>query len=536
VLLLALFALSIPNDAGFLGTDTGGKVATLESMEESGEFDLDVGYRTADVDPEGKMHPLWLTAQFDDKWVQVTTLPMIVVGSPLYSLGGYRLVLLLPMLGAVAAAFGARALARRLGSRSEWLAFWVVGLASPVTIYALDFWEHTLGLAAMTWGVVAVLDARAQPQRWRFALLFGLGFGLAATMRTEAFVYALVAGLVMIWPSLRRLRLGEAFRNGDVAVTGAVGILVVNGIVETAILGSALRSGRAVGAASSGGGDSDEVTLRFKEAGLTLFGGRASFAMTAYLVGATFVILIVLAVYKVRTDPQASRRFGLLALFLQATRVISGLAFVPGALVAGPMASVGLGAALAEPDRRRETSGALLVIAFGSLPLVWAFQYTGGHVAQWGGRYILLTGLLSSVVGLVWLSSADRWARLGAVAIAALVTFSGLVWMWERTNTVADTMRTLDQLDTPVQVSDIHLFWREGGAFWNGSTRLTVVDEEGREMLGKVLDAHGIDRFVWVQRSGSEPPALAGFEVVDRKTIDYLGDGELAVNTLVETG
>ena len=532
VLMFALFVLSLPNDpGGFLGTDTGGKVATLESIDEGGEFDLDVGYWAADADPEGTIHPLWFTTQFEERWVQVTTLPMIVVSAPLYSLGGYRLTLVLPMLGAVAAAFGARALANRLGSRRDWLAFWIVGLASPVTIYALDLWEHTLGLAAMTWGVVAALDARARPTRWRRALLFGVGFGLAATMRTEAMIYALVAGVVMIWPSLRRLRLGEVTRNGALAATGAVAVLAANSLLEQAVLGSTLRSGRAAGAATSGG-DVDELTERVEEAGLTLFGARASFTSAAYLVGALIVILIVAAVVMARREPAAAKRYGILAIVLQTIRLFGGLGFVPGALVAGPMASVGLGASVAERRHRSDNSAALLIIALGSLPLVWTFQYTGGAAPQWAGRYILLSGLLLTVIGAQWLGTADRWARVGAIGLAAAVTLSGVSWMWVRTNSVADTMRALEQIDTPVQVSDIHHFWREGGGFWNGSTRLTVVDEAGHDKLVEVLDAHDVDRFVWVQYAGSETAETAGYEVVSRDTIEFIAGVDLAVTTM----
>jgi len=73
---------------------------------------------------------------------------------PLYLVGGDRAVLLLPMLGALVCALAARALARRLGGGDGWAAFWIIGLASPVAIYALDFWEHSIGLALMLWGVV----------------------------------------------------------------------------------------------------------------------------------------------------------------------------------------------------------------------------------------------------------------------------------------------------------------------------------------------------------------------------------------------
>src|SRR5207302_443109 len=137
-------------------------------------------------------------------WVNVTTLPMLYLADPLYRLGGYRLTLLLPMLGSVLAALAARVLARRLGG-GGWVAFWVVGLASPLAIYALDFWEHSLGVALMAWGVVLLVDVVEGRAGWRAALGAGLLFGSAATMRTEALVYALVAtGVVCVMLLVRR--------------------------------------------------------------------------------------------------------------------------------------------------------------------------------------------------------------------------------------------------------------------------------------------------------------------------------------------
>src|SRR5258707_11156205 len=106
------------------------------------------------------------------------------------------------MLGGLLPARGARALARRLGGHGD-LAFWAVGLATPVVVYALDFWEHTLGLAAMVWGVVLLLDVADRRAGWRAALAGGALFGVAATMRTEALVYAVVTVGVAAWVARR---------------------------------------------------------------------------------------------------------------------------------------------------------------------------------------------------------------------------------------------------------------------------------------------------------------------------------------------
>src|SRR5205823_3246135 len=154
-LVLAVFVgLSFVNDSrGFLGTDTGAKVATLKVMRQHAGLDPDVGYWAAAHDPTGRLHPLYDTVRVGHRWIAVTTLPVLYLGHPLYDLGGYRLALLLPMLGTMAAALASRALARRLGAdeRLGWVAFFVVALGSPLALYALDFWEHSIGVALMGW-------------------------------------------------------------------------------------------------------------------------------------------------------------------------------------------------------------------------------------------------------------------------------------------------------------------------------------------------------------------------------------------------
>src|SRR5436305_7683418 len=104
LLLVVYIGLSFLNDPhGSLGTDTGGKVATLRSMTVNARhghvLDPDVGYWAARWDPKGTLHPLWYTYRLGRKWVNVTTLPMLDVAYPLWRLGGYRAALLVPMLG-----------------------------------------------------------------------------------------------------------------------------------------------------------------------------------------------------------------------------------------------------------------------------------------------------------------------------------------------------------------------------------------------------------------------------------------------------
>ena len=76
LLLLAVYVgLSFLNSPrGFLGTDTGGKVATLKVMSESGRFDPDLGYWAEEWDPAGGLYPIGFTAHTTSgRWVNVTT-------------------------------------------------------------------------------------------------------------------------------------------------------------------------------------------------------------------------------------------------------------------------------------------------------------------------------------------------------------------------------------------------------------------------------------------------------------------------------
>ena len=303
-------------------------------MDARGDLDPDLGYWAERFDPDGiactrsRSH-----YHIGGRWVNVTTLPMIYAATPLYDLGGLRGILLIPMLGGCLSALAARALARRLATRnpgsSGWIAFWAVGLATPVAVYALDFWEHTIGLAAMLWGVVALLDVakrapspdsgasatlperaerapsllvgtasgassaadrpsrsspsplvdgastvsfgadrprrsapsplvdgastvsfgadrprRSTPGGWRMAMLGGAAFGVAATTRTEALVYAAVT-FVVVGIVLLADRRRDVLR---VAAGAAVGFTVpigLNHLLERAVLGQGLRASRA---------------------------------------------------------------------------------------------------------------------------------------------------------------------------------------------------------------------------------------------------------------------------------------------------
>lgn len=430
VLLGAYVTLSFLNSPdGFLGTDTGAKVATVRVMSERGTFRPDVGYWAVAVDPDGRFHPLIYTERRGDQFLAVTSLPMVLAARPLWDVGGPRLALLLPMLGAVVTAGAAAALARRLGGDARW-AFWGVGLSSPVVLYATDLWEHALGLGCMAWGVVVAVDLVERPRWWR-GLLVGLAFGAAFTMRTEAAVYVLgvvgVAGVVL----LARRRWQVAVAAGAAAVAGFVAVAGLNQLLEQALIGSAYRSGRAQSTAAGGGAD---LALRVKEAFVTSLSPYPSVAARELVFAAVYAVALVAGAWLGARRSRVLPALVVLAVagLVLVDRAAFGLGWMPGSLAVAPLGGVALARGWADVRTRL-----VLAFALAPLPLVFFFQFPGGALPQWGGRYLLLTTFCLVVVGLVrlpQLEPAVRWVFVGATVA---VTVFGVAWVSQRTHAVA---------------------------------------------------------------------------------------------------
>ena len=528
VLLLAAYgALSLLNNPrGTLGTDTGGKLATLAEMDRTHSLDPDLGYWAEDRDPEGRLHPLWYTSHVGDRWVNVTTLPMVVAASPLYDVGGPRAVLLLPMLGAAFAALAARALSRRIAGGDGWWAFWVVGLASPIAIYALDFWEHAPGVAFVLWAVVFMYDLLDGRAGWRGALAAGALFGAAATMRTEALVYAAAAvgitAVVLLHRTVvrREQTWTRNFQFGFAWLAGIGAVLMANQLLERAILGSAIRADRAAGTAGMAGEGS---SVRMQEAVTTAVGLNRYDLHTSWLIGAFAVALVAYAAWHFTGPRRADLRIGVVAVVVAFLvywmRISDGVGFIPGFLSASPLAAAGI--AVGWTVRRWRVMGLLALLA---LPVVWLFQFSGGAAPQWGGRYVLVTGTLLVIGAAVVLPVMPKAGRIALVALAVLVTASGLAWLSQRSNTVADAMTAFRTDDGTVLVSREQHVLREVGAYYHADDRwLTATTPRNLDFAAEIAADIDAPALRVVSLEGRKIPATIGeWQRTDRSRVEFL--------------
>ncbi len=516
-------------------------------MHDHGGLNPDIGYWAEKWDPQGRLHPLYYTAHIGGKWVNATTLPALYLAYPLYELGGYRGALLVPMLGAMLAALAARALARRIAGGDGWTAFWLVGLASPLTVYALDLWEHTLGVGLVAWGIALLYDFAHGRAGWRAAAGAGLLFGLAATMRTEALVYGAVATVVFCATALWRSRRFVATAVAGLAVLVGLAVpLAGNLALERATIGSSLRAERATGTVQ--GAPVDPLAHRADESVITATSLGEWSGGESYLIGGALLALLIVFATRA-THGRAGRPTaivaagGIAALYL--IRVAGGLGFVPGLVAATPLAAVGLALGWRhtpsgddhsndDEPHEPEPAGRRLLLAVGllALPIVWALEYTGGAEPQWGARYILPSGLLLATVGAVSLPLLAAWARRAIVGLAIAITCFGLAWLSVRSHDAARAEAVLARRPEPVLVSRVAHLAREGGEVANRHRWLTAVTDADEADAVRVVQESGLGGFGLVELDAdARSRQIPGFDRKGTARLEFLPGVLIRVTT-----
>lgn len=465
VLGVQLLVLSFSADAVYSGSDAGGRAAAVVAAADRGSCEHDLGYWAAPWDPAARVHPLVNTLAVGEQFVQPVPILFVCAASPLVSAGGIDGALVLSIGGVFAAAAGAWLLERTAGGDGTW-SLVLVGLIGPVAFYGSDVWEHApaVGLALFGTGLFARVLVHGRPG-WMNATVAGASWGLAATMRTEIALVALalVVGLVVV-PETRAM-LRTLWRDALVSAVVALMVIVGDIVLEAAIVGTRYRSDRSGGQAS----DALDRTDGWQEDVVATTVGLAANDTDWVVMG--FGGLFVLLIFGLSAGSAGIRLsratewtvIALLAVIL-AIRIADGPGFVPGMLAAAPVGVAGLWTlrrSVAPPVIRAVAIGATLC-----LPVVWALQWRGNLIAQWGGRYVLLSGGLLTVCGVLALNGhRRRLVRPIVFGIAVAIGVLGLVWKVERSHIAHDVVSDLAALSCDeVLVITTPFVPREGGA------------------------------------------------------------------------
>jgi hypothetical protein len=303
--------------------------------------------------------------------------------------------------------------------------------------------------------------------------------------------------------------------------------LLANGLLEGLVLGGDLRSSRAASTAARSG---SEASGRIQEAFTSAVGiGFGSLEPSSdWFLGAVVVVLVGAGALALRSDDRRVRIMGgavdVVAALLFVMRFGTGLGFVPGVLVASPLAAVGLFVCWRERGPRM-----LGVVALVALPMAWAAQYTGSMWPQWGGRYVLVSGVLLAVGACVALRRAPQ-ALLATCLVAGVVTAGGVVWLAARTHTNADGMEQILARHDDVLIARHAQLFREVGAFYTPESRwLTAATDADLDRAVRVARESGANEFATIGPEGQVNPRALGDYVRGRTELVRFTRGDLHV-------
>ena len=217
ILLAALMPLG-----GFWITDGGNKAMVMENFQTYRSIAM--RNPAAALDPANRFFPdAVFHFQRVGKAIYSVFPPYFpVLTAPLYQAFGPFGMILLPLAGAFLSLALTAGLMRRWRLRAPWLVA-AACVATPLVFYAVEFWEMTLGVAAVA-AMFFLLDRKSD-------LAAGLALALGLWFRPEMFFFAVIAGVVLLIADRRRaVRFGAGFLAGA-AVYGLVQFLLFGSVL-----------------------------------------------------------------------------------------------------------------------------------------------------------------------------------------------------------------------------------------------------------------------------------------------------------------
>jgi hypothetical protein len=427
-LALVLVALmAVVGTSSSFSADEGAAIVEARSLASGGGWVVEHPMPAAD--PGAVNYPLELSdrgVRGSAPYAKHPLYPLLLAGAD--RLGGVRAMVLLSLIGTIAAAGVAGALARWLDPGRARGAGWGVGLASPLFFDGSLVIAHTLGAAlagaAVLLGIVAV--ERRSP---RTAVAVVPAMVACVLLRNEglfiAGALAVVAGVISV-------------RRSDVRVVAAVVAIGSLAAGAGAHVVDRLWMAHLVGAVGSGVGSAANPATS-DPAGLV--NGRVQGFLVTWLtpgygvrpvVGLLLLVVLVAVAFgaiMVRRHPTDSRRIvgsATAAAGAAIAAVVAGPGtVVPGLLVAFPFAYVGL-LLLSRRTLRTDTARITATVSALFAVAVLATQYAKGGSGEWGGRYFALA--IPVAVPVLLLALWDQRDRLTPVvarrAAAAMVVCS----------------------------------------------------------------------------------------------------------------
>jgi hypothetical protein len=420
VVLLCL--LPVVGTSGAFMPDEGAAVIQARSLARGDGWIVE--HPLPEADPGGRHYPLALGEEGSRGVAPLGKHPLYpLLLAAAYRVGGVPAMFLLSVLGTVAAAGFAAALARRIEPALARPALWVVGLASPLVFDGYLLVAHSLGAAASTAAVVAAVVA-VEGGRRRAPVAVAPAVVVAVLLRNEARLF--VGALVVV------LAATAARRRDTAAAAVAVVVAVAAGAAHLAERGWIARIvGSEAGAPVPPFRHGDPHFLRGRANGLVITWftpGQSDAGPVVVVALVAMVGALAVGALRVRLHPDDRRGIVVPAVAAAAAAVVAVVVqpgnVVPGLLVAFPLVVAGL---LLDRGIFRGSVALLAAATAGLFTLaVLATQYPTGGTGEWGGRYFAIAVPVAVPVLLLALLRAGRRLPPGATSspLAALVVCS----------------------------------------------------------------------------------------------------------------
>lgn len=350
--------------------------------------------------------------------------------TPFWAVGGLTGVLISSILGTwMAATFGGL-ITRMIRPKSSIMALWLIGMCTPLFLYAYLAVGHSLvaGFAAVTvWTSLTCLrlpDVSSRRRTTAWIALASLSVVPLTLVRTEGAIVAICLGAATIISSVSRSRRRIRVRPRSAFLAAALaGTAIVVYFINTIWAHTITRLQQ--GDLDVNARHPDVMSSIWSELFKPWFGDARS-ASTA---GVLVLVVAILAPVALRVLPRF-RLLGLGILSMGAVAAISRAAEVPdlisGLLPAAPWLVVGM-LSLRRRDLVSVESRVLALASVGACAAILITSYGGGGAAEWGGRFfhvlLPIVGPLAAV-GLASMSESlprlDRKVFTGAVAVMAI--------------------------------------------------------------------------------------------------------------------
>lgn len=186
----------------FWSSDSAVRFVQLESLRRHGYRSLAALYPAEDVDALHRFYPIAEGFSYRREGRTYLSYPWLfpLVAAPFYGWLGHGGLVVVPAAAAVAASALAAAAAGGVAA-GQLAAGLLVGLASPLLVYAAVFWDHAVVTSLAAGGLYLLLSAMVDERSARpRALWAGALLGMGPWLRNEAYLFA-AAVLLGLWVS-----------------------------------------------------------------------------------------------------------------------------------------------------------------------------------------------------------------------------------------------------------------------------------------------------------------------------------------------